>query len=459
GIQQGTSISKLQTSNLTNLAVSASPTTTINISANLDASAAVGATFDTDLTITDSLGGITGIDFSGADAGIATIGQLINTINARSGTGANVTASINSAGTGILLTDDANGTGKLTVKDVNSSTASDLRIEGEAINGQINGSGLFSAQSVNQGVLDKLADRINDLDAGVTAATVFDGVGFRLSLTVDQTGTGNELLLDPGTSVLAFEQVASAQDALVVFGEQSIPGSGVLISSRTNDINQLVSGVNMTIVAPSTTPVTVTVNSTDAPFVDAVEDFVDSYNALRDDLDELTDFDQDNLTVGLLFGSNEALRVDTELSRLVTDRFLGLGNFETLAEIGVTVDDKGKLQLDKSELQQAFADNPSGLQTFFGDKTNGVVAKFNKVIDRLADADNSLLTNRNDALQATIDSNNKRIERFNESLDRQRERMLLQFYQLEQVIATLQQGLSALQTLRPLEPLSIQRDR
>ena len=90
-------------------------------------------------------------------------------------------------------------------------------------------------------------------------------------------------------------------------------------------------------------------------------------------------------------------------------------------------------------------------------REHGVVAKFTKVIDRLADADNSLLTNRNDALQATIESNEKRIERFNESLDRQRERLLLQFYQLEQVIATLQQNLSALQSLTPLEPLSIQR--
>lgn len=426
----------------------ASPTSISLASLNGGAGIAAG-----DFTITDSLGGITAIDFNGTDAGITTIGELINTINSRTGTGANVTASVNSAGTGILITDNVSGSGTLTVKDINSSTAADLNLEGEATNGQINGSGLFSAQSVNQGVLDKLADRINDLDAGVTAATVFDGFGFRLSLTVDQTGTGNELLLDPGTSVFAFEEVASAQDALVVFGEQSTPGSGVLISSRTNNFNQLVSGVDLTIAAASATPVTVTVNSTDTQFVDAVEDFVSAYNSLRDDLDELTAFDETNLTTGLLFGTNEALRVDTELSRLLTDRFLGLGSFETLAEIGITVDDKGKLQLDKDELKKEFADNPSGLQTFFSDPTNGVVTKFNAAIDRLADADNSLLTNRSDALQATIDLNEKRIEQLNESLDRQRERLLLQFYQLEQVIAELQQGLSALGALQPLAPL------
>ena len=412
-----------------------------------------------DFTITDSGStdpGITAIDFNGADAGITTIGQLIDTINDRAAAGgANVTASINSAGTGILLTDNVNGSGTLTVTDINSTTATDLKIEGEATNGTIDGKGLFSAQSANQSVLDKLTDRINDLDAGVTASTVFDGIGYRLSLTVDQTGSGNELLLDSGTSVFSFEQIGAAQDALVVFGDQTTPGSGVLISSKTNEFKELISGVDLTVVAASSTPVTITVESTDEPVVDAVEEFVEAYNTLRDELDELTSFDAEGQTTGLLFGTNEALRVETELSRLVTDRHFGLGSFETLAGIGVTVDDQGKLQLDKGELKEAFAEDPSGLQTFFSDKNNGIVAKFNAAIDRLADADNSLLINRSDALQDTIESNEERIEQLNASLDRQRERLLLQFYQLEQVIANLQQSFSALQGLQPLEPLSI----
>jgi len=56
GVQQGSSISQLQTINLTNLSVAAQATSTIDISANFDATAAVNDTFNTDLTITDSLG-------------------------------------------------------------------------------------------------------------------------------------------------------------------------------------------------------------------------------------------------------------------------------------------------------------------------------------------------------------------------------------------------------------------
>ncbi len=56
GVQQGTSISQLQSVNLTNLSVAAQATSIIDISANLDATAAINDTFTTDLTITDSLG-------------------------------------------------------------------------------------------------------------------------------------------------------------------------------------------------------------------------------------------------------------------------------------------------------------------------------------------------------------------------------------------------------------------
>ena len=93
------------------------------------------------------------------------------------------------------------------------------------------------------------------------------------------------------------------------------------------------------------------------------------------------------------------------------------------------------------------------LEKLFSDEELGMVAKFDRVIESLAGADSGLLTNRNDSLQATIDSNQDRIVKFNESLDRQRERLLLEFYQLEQVIAGLQAGQSALESLQPVAPL------
>ena len=404
-----------------------------------------------DILLTDSAGNTISLDLNGADAGITTVGQLIDTINDRA---SGITASVNDSGTGILLTDTANGNGTLTVEDVNGTAAADLKIlSTDTTTTEINGAGLFSVQSASQGALNTLADRINDLDSGVTASTFFDGIGYRLSLAVDKTGNANEISLEASDTGFTFEETSKARDALLVLGEEQTIGSGVLISSPDNDFGEVVEGVDIAVVAASDTAVDVTVASTDEDIVSAVEDFVDSYNAIRSELDDLTDFNEDDFTTGLLFGTNEALRVDTELSRLITDRYQGVGNFESLEDIGLSIDDKGKLQLNKSELQEAFSDNPNGLKSLFTDASNGVVAKFNDAIDRLAGAENGLLTNRNDSLQATIDINQTRIEQFNESLERQRETLLLQFYQLEEVIAGLQQSQTALDALQPVAPL------
>ncbi len=410
-----------------------------------------------DIRITDSQEKVLSFDLNGVHAGVTTVGQLIDAINADAVTqNVGVTASINSSGTGILLTDTAGGTENLKVEDINGTAAAELKILSTAsTTTTVDGIGLFSAQSASQGALETVAARINDLDSGVTASTFFDGIGYRLSLVVDQTGSANEILLDTGSSGFVFEETSSARDALIVLGDQPIAGSGVLISSSTNSFDQVISGVDLTIVAPSDAPVTVSVAKSDADLVAVVEDFIKTYNALRSELDDLTEFNETDLTTGLLFGTNEALQVDTDLSRALTDRYFGLGSFQSLAEIGIEVDDQGKLELDKSKLQNAFSQDSAGLERFFSDDSNGVVAKINSVIDRLASADNSVLTSRNDTLQATIDSNQLRIDQFNASLDRQRERLLLQFFQLEQVIGGLQASQAALNALQPIPPLSI----
>lgn len=416
-----------------------------------------GAGIDySDIKITDSNGGITVLDLNGSDSGITTIGQIVDAINARGSNpnGAQVTASINDSQTGILLTDDSGG--DLVVEDINGSAAADLKILSTDTTGStIDGIGLFSSQSISQGALDSVADRINDLDSGVTASTFFDGVGYRLSLVVDETGSANEILVDVGDSGFAFEQTSSAEDALIVLGEEAVPGSGILISSSDNDFNEVIEGVNLTVLGASSQSVTVSVEKTDSDLVSAVGEFVDSYNSIRSELDQLTVFDEVELTTGLLFGTNEALRVDTELSRLVTDRYFGVGGFESLAEVGISIDDQGQLSVDETKLQEAFADDPSSLERLFTDDSSGVVAKFNAAVEQLAGADNGLLTNRNDALQNTIDTNSQRIEDLNASLERQRERLLLEFTQLETLIAGLQQNLSALAALQPVAPLTV----
>jgi flagellar hook-associated protein 2 len=413
-----------------------------------------------DIRITDSREKSLALDLNGADAGITTVGQLIDAINAKATAGGvGVTASLNAAGTGIRLEDIAGGTKKLTVTDLNSSAAADLKIIGEAklVGGVqvIDGAGAFPAASSAQTGLAALAAKINEQNAGVTASTVFDGEGYRLSLSVNATGAANQLLVDAGGTTLEFEEAAAAQDALLLYGNLGTPSGGLLLTSSTNDFDGSIGGLDLTVSAASETPITVTVAQTDASLVEAVEDMVEAYNALRTDLDKLTAFDSEALTTGLLFGSNVALQVDTRLSHALTDRYAGLGSFQSLEQIGISVADDGMLELNKTKLRSAFETNPSGLREFVSNSQNGVAKKLSDVVERLAGSDDSLLATRSDTLQANIESNETRLESFNLQLQRQQERLLMQFYQLETLIAKLQQSQSALAALQPIAPLSV----
>ncbi len=414
-----------------------------------------GITFS-DIRFTDSAGEQLSLDLNGEFSNITTVEELIDAINSEATRfDVGITASINSAGTGISIVDTAEGSGNLVVEDVNGTAAADLNIlSTDATTDSINGSGLFAAQNASQGALQNVATRINNLESGVTASVLNDGEGFRLQLVVDQTGAGNEILVAAADSGLEFQETSSARDALLVVGAGATAGSGVLVSSSTNEFEKVIGDVDLAISTASDLPVDVLVEKSEEDLLDHVQSFIDSYNTLRGDLDELTSFNADDSTTGLLFGTTAALRVDTGLSRIVTDRYSGLGEFESLQEIGINVDDTGKLALDKEKLKAAFAEDSQSLQTLFTTKDRGVVAKFDAAIESLAGAENGLLTNRDSSLQSTIDNNQARIEQFNESLDRQRERLLLQFFQLEQVIAGMQTNQEALNNFQSVPPLA-----
>ncbi|MDZ4657695.1 MAG: flagellar filament capping protein FliD [Bythopirellula sp.] len=418
-----------------------------------------------DITITDTAGVKKTIDLDPKDNHAKTLGDVIDRINAST---VGVEARLNDTGDGIILIDTVGGTGKITVADASGTVAADLNLVGTSVAVNIGGTPtqVIDGTTVNSlaieagDTLEEVVTKINAFKGGVTASLLNDGQGVRLSLTVNKTGAANAILLDLDEANFQFQEITAAQDALLQFGTVQQSGGGILVTSASNTFREVVSGVNLTIQKPSTSAVTVSVSSNDSGLVATAEEFVKAYNSLRDDLDKLTDFDADALTTGLLFGTNEALRVETELSRLVTDSFFGLGSYQSLADVGITVNEQGKLELDKAAFQDAFAADPTSLQNFFGDDDNGgVVSRFDDAIKRLAGVENGLLTTRTETLQDTIDSNNDRIADMNDFLDRQREKLLLQYAQLETILADFQATQSALSSFTPVAPLSTLRSR
>ena len=156
-----------------------------------------------------------------------------------------------------------------------------------------------------------------------------------------------------------------------------------------------------------------------------------------------------------------APRAGTYVSRLSIPELLGLS--ELLAELEGACAKLATRRLTPEEAHElrrvheeslAFESDPEGLQNFLTDADNGVVVKLTATIDRLAGEENSLLASRSDSLQDSIKTNADRLDKLTLQLERQQERLFLQFYQLESIIAKLQSGLSAIQNLQVIPPLS-----
>ncbi len=308
-----------------------------------------------EFTITDSSGSSAKLNFgSNAPKTVGDVLKRINDLNV------GVEARLNDSGDGFYLIDTAGGTGKLKVVDSGAATsAADLGIAGESIEKTIDGESEVVIEgkqnfklSVKSG--DKLSDvvaNINKAKGPITASLLNVGPNsVRVILNSRQTGDIGRVVVDGSTTGLSFNTTAKARNASIAIGASEESG-GILLTSSTDSFTDVVTGVNIKISGVSETPVTVNVTSSASNVEKSLQSFVDQFNKVNDKIKSVTSFNDTNKSTGVLFGTTEVLRVELALQRFVTGRFNGAGPIKSLAELGVTVDEKGGLDFDKSKLQ------------------------------------------------------------------------------------------------------------
>lgn len=403
--------------------------------------------------IRDSQGNEGGINFATLQP--KTIGDVIDAINALSTI--NVTARINDTGDGIALIDEAGGATRLAVTDVGGSkAATDLHLTTAStdttIGGNpaqvISGSTTFTVTLDADDTLTDLVTKLNGLNANVTASVVSDGSGTlrnHLSLVSGIAGRAGDLLVDGSNVGLKFQTLSAAQDALISIGSGS---TGRLISSTTNTFKGVVDGLNVTISGTSTDPVTVNVAASSADIESSVQLFVDQYNKLRDKMASYTFYNADDDTKGTLFGSSDVVRLDSDLSRAITKQYYSTGSVRSFNELGISLDENGKLTFDKTRLQQRFNADPAGLTKFFTDADNGFAKKVDDTLERLVGRDNSTFVNRARVLQKQSDDMGKRIDFLTLTLAKQRERLTNQFYNMELAISKIKSNQQAIDSIK-----------
>ncbi len=382
-----------------------------------------------------------------------TVGDIIDAIN---GLNINVTAQINAAGDGIELVDGANGTGKLTVADQGTGrAAADLHLAGEATGTTLNGSTTITINVTNTDTLESVIEKINDLKVGVTAGVLNDGSGSlpaHLSLLSSVTGSAASLQIDGSGLGLSFRELTKAQDAVLQLGSSAT--TGTLIASASNSYKDIVPGLNVSLAGAGTDVVTVTASQTGESAASALQLFVDQYNKLRTKLDTYTNYNVVDGTVGALFGSSEALRLDSDLARAVGGTYFNGGTVRSLAQLGVTPGEDGKLTFDKSLFEAAYNDNPADITEFFSDETRGFAQLTDKLMESLVGKDDSVLITRFESLQRQVDTYTNDIEKWGLRLTKIQERLFNQFFQMESIVTSIRNNLTAISQIQYISPVS-----
>jgi flagellar hook-associated protein 2 len=320
----------------------------------------------------------------------ATIGDAVKKLNQ---SGLALTARVNDTGDGILLT-QTSGTSQAKIEDVNGgSTAKDLGIAGTLKNNLLDGSFQKTVTLAATDTLSDIAKKVNDLGMGATVSIINDGSGntpFRLSFASRNSGAAGRLILDGGSSGISTTSLVQGQDAVLVYGGDPTGKGGLVATNSTNIFTGIVPGLTLTLNSVGAT--TVTVNRDDAKIKDSIASFVESYNKVIDNIAEVTKFDpSDQKKNGVLFGNSTVQQVENALGQFVAKAYSGVGQYKTLASVGIKIGQDGKLSLDDDKLATALAANPDDVRTLFTTSTRAVAggARSISAATKLADLGNT----------------------------------------------------------------------
>lgn len=244
-------------------------------------------------------------------------------------------------------------------------------------------------------------DAINQSNAGVSASIVNDGTGFRLVLSGKNTGTANSIRIgvtdDDGnnTNIAGLSQLAYdptlAQDAGKNMGEVSAAKDaqflldGLQITKSSNSVGDAISGVTIDLQKTNAgAPTTFSVAKDSSTIKKSIDDFVKAYNDLDTTVDQLTAYDPKTNKAGQLNGDT-GVRTTYEQIRGSLTRMVNAapGGYTALAQVGLTLDRNGQMQVDSTKLQAALDKDPTAVQGLFATagKTNDSLVSFVKAGD------------------------------------------------------------------------------
>ena len=285
--------------------------------------------------------------------------------------------------------------------------------------------------------LTKIATKINEAEMGIQASVVTDVDGKeRLMLRSKETGTDKAFTvdIDPDLTKLGQAKAQAAQNAKVEL-------NGMEVESSSNTFANTIPGMSFTVSEVTSTAATLNVKADTEAMKKNIQEFVDTYNELNDLLTQSTKYVEESKTAGVLQGDSATVSLQNSL-RMLTQGISGsTGGLTRLAEIGIQMQEGGKLSTDTTKLDKALT-NLEGLKGLFANKADalgqggGIAVNFKNFTDKLLSFDGTLNT-KTDSLERTLKSNSAEQDKVNTRADTLEKRLYAQYSALDTKMASL----------------------
>jgi len=317
----------------------------------------------------------------------------------------------------------------------------------------------------------KAGDTLQDIRKSING----NGDNFGLSVNIVNTADGKaKLIIDSGVSGDGKDLTISGDNAeLDIFStgaagsamSQTQPASsaeivvdGNVLKSDTNVFDDTIQDLKLTVLRVSdkdsngdlkSNKVDITTDKTSIQAL--VQQFVEGYNALQDKIGTLSKRNsfvggvkQDD--GGALAGDSTTRAISTFMSNLVVSPSESSSTYSTIFEIGIKMDNKGKLSLDKEKFGEAVDKNFDQVVALFGNE-KGLAGSLSKGLKEYTKS-GGMLAQRTDILNSDLRSLSQKEATSNAQLVKYEASLRAQYGSLDALLVKMNNSASALSALQ-----------
>ena len=308
--------------------------------------------------------------------------------------------------------------------------------------------------------LQTIRKRINnDGDNFGLSANIVNTADGKAKLVIDSgvSGDGKDLVISGSTTELQNEftnKMAQTQQA----SSAEILVDGNELKSDTNVFDDVIQDLKITVLRVSDTDsngdlksnkVDITTDKTSVQ--ETVQKFIDGYNALQS---KLTSLGKRNSIVGgvsqddggALAGDSTTRAISNFMSNLITTPSDTSTIYSTIFEMGIKMDNKGQLSLDKEKFGEVVDKNFDQVAGLFGGE-NGLAAKLTTGLKEYTKT-GGLLAQRTDTLNADLRSLSQKQATTNEQLVKYEAALRAQYGSLDALLVKMNNSAAALSALQ-----------